>query len=34
MPTALPPIALELATDALRHADDLGVLLFAVAILC
>ncbi len=28
-----PPVPAHLATDALRHADDVGVLLFVVAIL-
>ena len=28
-----PPLPVHLATDALRHADDWGVLLFILAIL-
>ena len=32
-PTPPPSIPVHLATDALQHADDLGVLLFIVATL-
>ena len=32
-PTPPPPVPIHLATDALRHADDVGVLLFVAAIL-
>jgi len=32
-PTPPPPIPVELAADALQHADDWGVLLFIVAAL-